>query len=102
MLATEENHYCDFRPTPDRFSQIIDMDVKDYDQNYERDASNLLSKLDLDHPERIVVEDKSIHQLMRQYMSAQSDTSARLIGFIGKICAFLILLLFHHPQNKTK
>ena len=74
-LATEENHYCDFRPTPDRISQIIDMDIKHYDQSYERDASNLLSKLDLDHPERIVVEDKSIHELMRQYISVQSDTS---------------------------
>ena len=50
----------------------LNMDVKDYDQNYERDASNLLllSKLDLEHPKCIVVEDKSIHQLMRKYMSA--------------------------------
>ena len=60
------------------------MDVKDYDQNFNRDPSNLLAKLDLANPERIVVEDKSIHQLMRQYMSAQSDTSSRLIDFIGQ------------------
>ena len=60
------------------------MDVKDYDQTFERDASDLLAKLDLDHPERTVVEDKSIHQLMRQYMSAQSDTNARLMTFIGQ------------------
>ena len=43
------------------------MDVKDYDQNFNRDPSNLLAKIDLANPERIVVEDKSIHQLMRQY-----------------------------------
>ena len=60
------------------------MDVKDYDQTFERDASDLLAKLDLDHPERTVVEDKSIHQLMRQYMAAQSDTNARLMTFIGQ------------------
>ena len=60
------------------------MDVKDYDQTFERDASDLLAKLDLDHPERTVVEDKSIHQLMRQYMSAQSDTNTRLMTFIGQ------------------
>ena len=45
------------------------MDVKEYNQDYDRDPSNLLAKLDLAHPERIVVEDKKIHQLMRQYMS---------------------------------
>ena len=39
------------------------MHVKDYNQNYDGDSSNLLSKLGLEHPERIVVEDKSIHQI---------------------------------------
>ena len=74
-LATEEITTVILDPHPAVYSQIIDMDVTDYDQNYERDASNLLSKLDLDHLERTVVEDKSIHELMRQYISVQSDTS---------------------------
>ena len=71
-------------PHPAGHLEKLNMDVKDYDQNFNRDPSNLLAKIDLANPERIVVEDKSIHQLMRQYMSAQSDTSSRLIDFIGQ------------------
>ena len=71
-------------PHPAGYLEKLNMDVKDYDQNFNRDPSNLLAKIDLANPERIVVEDKSIHQLMRQYMSAQSDTSSRLIDFIGQ------------------
>ena len=53
-------------PHPAGHLEKLNMDVKDYDQNFNRDPSNLLAKIDLANPERIVVEDKSIHQLMRQ------------------------------------
>ena len=52
-------------PHPAGYLEKLNMDVKDYDQNFNRDPSNLLAKIDLANPERIVVEDKSIHQHMR-------------------------------------
>ena len=60
------------------------MDIKDFTGTFADVPSDLLGKVDTSDPTTMVVEGRSVAQLLRQYMSAQSSTTNQLVTFIGE------------------
>ena len=60
------------------------MDIKDFTGTFTDVPSDLIGKVDTSNPTTMVVEGRSVDQVLRQYMSAQSNTTNQLISFIGE------------------
>ena len=60
------------------------MDIKDFTATFADVPSDLIGKVDTNNPSTMVVEGRSVDQVLRQYMSAQSSTTNQLISFIGE------------------
>ena len=60
------------------------MDIKDFTGTFADVPSDLLGKVDTSDPTTMVVEGRSVDQLLRQYMTAQSSTTNQLVTFIGE------------------
>ena len=60
------------------------MDIKDFRDVYVDEATDLLSKLDLNDPSKSVVKNNdSITAMLENFIKAQSATTSSLIQFVG-------------------